>query len=182
MALIEGFRVRNYRVLKDITIGKLWNQQDTPALTPLVAVIGKNGVGKSTLFDAFGFLSDCLAVGVEEACDLKQRGGFDRLVSSGEDGPIHFDIYYRESPGDRPITYELSISRDKSGRPFVAEERLRQRRKGQKQRLAALVSPLKRRRGAGMVGRGKLRRRGVAGRVAVELTDRRKLAWPHWGP
>jgi len=127
MALIEGFRVQNYRALRDITIGKLWNQQNTPALTPLVAVIGKNGVGKSTLFDAFGFLSDCLAVGVEEACDLKQRGGFDRLVSSGESGPIHFDIYYRESPGDRPITYELSISRDKSGRPFVSEERLRQR-------------------------------------------------------
>ena len=53
MALIEGFRVQNYRALRDITIGKLWNQQDTPALTPLVAVIGKNGVGKSTLFDAF---------------------------------------------------------------------------------------------------------------------------------
>ncbi len=31
------------------------------------AVIGKNGVGKSTLFDAFGFLSDCLKGGVEEA-------------------------------------------------------------------------------------------------------------------
>ena len=54
MALIEGFRVQNYRALKDITIGKLWNQQNAPALTPLVAVIGKNGVGKSTLFDAFG--------------------------------------------------------------------------------------------------------------------------------
>jgi len=140
MALIEGFRVQNYRALKDITIGKLWNQQDTPALTPLVAVIGKNGVGKSTLFDAFGFLSDCLAVGVEEACDLKQRGGFDRLVSSGESGPVHFEIYYRESPGDRPITYELSISRDRSGRPFVAEERLRQRRKGQKTGAATVVS------------------------------------------
>ena len=132
MALIEGFRVREYRALKDVTIGKLWNQQDTLPLTPLVAVIGKNGVGKSSLFDAFGFLSDCLAVGVEEACDLKQRGGFGRLVSSGTRGPIHFEVYYRESPGDRPITYELSIGRDKSGRPFVAEERLRQRRKGQK--------------------------------------------------
>ena len=84
MALIEGFRVQNYRALKDITIGKLWNQQDTPVLTPLVAVIGKNGVGKSTLFDAFGFLSDCLAVGVEEACDLKQRGGWSVLQGGGQ--------------------------------------------------------------------------------------------------
>ena len=161
MALIEGFRVQNYRALKDVTIGKLWNQQNTPALTPLVAVIGKNGVGKSTLFDAFGFLSDCLAVGVEESCDLKQRGGFDRLVSSGESGPIHFDIYYRESPGDRPITYELSISRDKSGRPFVAEERLRQTAERTKQRVAPFVSLPEGWGRAGMGGGGEFRRRGV---------------------
>lgn len=129
MASIEGFRVQNYRALKDITIGRLWNQRDTPPLTPLVAVIGKNGTGKSTLFDSFGFLSDCLALGVEEAC-WKQRGGFDRLVSSGAKEPIRFEIYYRESPAQRPITYELSIGRDRSGRAYVAEERLRQRRKG----------------------------------------------------
>jgi len=174
MALIEGFRVQNYRALKDITIGKLWNKQDTPPLTPLVAVIGKNGVGKSTLFDAFGFLSDCLAVGVEEACDLKQRGGFDRLVSAGEGGPIHFEIYYRESPGDRPITYELSISRDKSGRPFVAEERLRQRRKGQK--FGRPLSFLLLQSGEGQAWAGEESFEGEeSGQVPVELTDRRKL-------
>ena len=174
MALIEGFRVREYRALKDVTIGKLWNQQDTLPLTPLVAVIGKNGVGKSSLFDAFGFLSDCLAVGVEEACDLKQRGGFGRLVSSGTRGPIHFEVYYRESPGDRPITYELSIGRDKSGRPFVAEERLRQRRKGQKSGRPLSFLWLKG--GEGQAWAGEESFEGEdAERISVELTDRRKL-------
>lgn len=174
MALIEGLRVQNYRALKDITIGKLWNQQDIPPLTPLVAVIGKNGVGKSTLFDAFGFLSDCLAVGVEEACDLKQRGGFDRLVSSGASGPLHFEIYYRESPGDRPITYELSIGRDKTGRPFVAEERLRQRRKGQKQGWPLSFLHLKA--GEGKAWAGEESYEGEdAGQGQVELTDKRRL-------
>ena len=96
MAMIEGFRVQNYGVLKDITLGRLWNQQKVKPLTPLVAVIGKNGVGKSTLFDAFGFVADCLSVGVEEACDIRQRGGFDRLVSNGTSGPIQFTIYFRE--------------------------------------------------------------------------------------
>ena len=67
MSNIEGLRVRNYKVLRDITLGKLWNLQDTDPLTPLTAVIGKNGVGKSTIFDAFGFLADCLKNGVEEA-------------------------------------------------------------------------------------------------------------------
>jgi hypothetical protein len=49
MAIIEGFRVRNYRALKDVTLGKLWNLQDADPLTPMTTVIGKNGVGKSTL-------------------------------------------------------------------------------------------------------------------------------------
>lgn len=175
MALIEGLRVQNYRALKDITLGKLWNQQDIPPLTPLVAVIGKNGVGKSTLFDAFGFLSDCLAVGVEEACDLKQRGGFDRLLSSGTSGSLHFEIYYRESPGDRPITYELSIGRDRTGRPFVAEERLRQRRKGQ--RWGRPHSFLNLRGGEGKAWAGEESYEGEeAEQVPVELTDKRRLA------
>lgn len=71
MSNIEGFRVKNFRVLKDVTLGKLWNLQRAKSLTPLTAVIGKNGVGKSTLFDAFGFLADCLKMGVEEACDAQ---------------------------------------------------------------------------------------------------------------
>ncbi len=131
MAQIEGFKVRNFRALKDVTVGKLWNQQDAPALTPMTAVIGKNGVGKSTLFDAFGFLADALKVGVEEACDLRGRGGFRRVRTQGHNEPVEFEVYYREDVDARPITYELAIDLDGSGRPFVLRERLRQRRKRQ---------------------------------------------------
>lgn len=131
MAAIEGFKIKNYRTLKDITLGKLWNTQHRASLTPMTAVIGKNGVGKSTLFDAFGFLSDCLKGGVEEACDARGRGGFERIRSQGCNGSIEFEIYYKEDRNARPITYELSIDLDVDGRPFVKQERLRQRRKGQ---------------------------------------------------
>lgn len=131
MAKIEGFQIRNYRVLKDITLGKLWNTQQERPLTPMTAVIGKNGTGKSSLFDAFGFLSDCLKSGVEEACDSRGRGGYEKIISQGERGPIEFIIYYKESGNARPITYELSIALDSSKRPYVQKERLRQRRKGQ---------------------------------------------------
>ncbi|MFP4141463.1 MAG: AAA family ATPase, partial [Phycisphaerae bacterium] len=131
MAIIEGFRVRNYRALKDVTLGKLWNLQTADPLTPMTTVIGKNGVGKSTLFDAFGFLADCLKLGVEEACDARGRGGFDKIRSQGVDEPIAFDIYYRQDGNARPITYELSVDVDRASRPYVATERLRQRRKGQ---------------------------------------------------
>jgi predicted ATPase len=98
----------------------------------MTAVIGKNGAGKSTLFDAFGFLADCLGTGVEEAFDLRGRGGFERVKSHDAPGPIAFEVYYKEEGSARPITYELAIDRDSSGRPYVLRERLRQRRKGQR--------------------------------------------------
>jgi predicted ATPase len=132
MALIEGFRVRNYRALHDVTLGKLSAEQQGEPLTPFTVVIGKNGVGKSTLFDAFGFVADCLSADVESACDAKQRGGFERMRSLGTQEAIQFEIYYREAKGERPITYELAINLDGSGRPFVESEVLKQRRKGQK--------------------------------------------------
>ena len=132
MPKIEGFSVKNYRVLKDVTLGKLWNTPKASPLTPLTTVIGKNGVGKSSLFDAFGFLADCLKLGVEEACDVRGRGGFERIRSQGADGPIEFVVYYRQAAQARPITYEVAIALDRAKRPTVVRERLRQRRSGQR--------------------------------------------------
>jgi predicted ATPase len=132
MARIDGIRIRNFRALKDITLGRVLSMQSPEPLTPMTAVIGQNGAGKSTLFDAFGFLADCLSTGVEEAFDLRGRGGFERVRSQGAAGPIAFEVYYKEDGNARPITYELAINRDPSGRPYVLRERLRQRRKGQR--------------------------------------------------
>ena len=102
MALIEGFRVQNYRSLKEVTLGKISTQQTADPLTPLTAVIGKNGVGKSTLFDAFGFVADCLSSDVEAACDMKQRGGFERMLTRGCSGTIrrYFQILWMRA-GER---------------------------------------------------------------------------------
>ena len=126
MAKIEGLRIRNFRTLRDVTLGSLWNEKGTGVLTPMTAVIGKNGSGKSTLFDAFGFLSDCLKLGIEEACD--KRNGFKNIISQSVEEPLMFEIYYREGPNARPITYELSIALDEHTRPYAKSERLRQRR------------------------------------------------------
>ena len=131
MAKIEGVRVKNFKVLKDVTLGRLWNRRENQPLTAMTAVIGKNGVGKSALFDAFGFLADALKSGVEEACDARGRGGFERMRTQGETGPIEFEVYYREHGNARPITYEMAIEMDQYGRPFVLRERLRQRRTNQ---------------------------------------------------
>ena len=131
MAKIEGFRIINFKTLKDVTLGYVISKEEGEPLTPMTAVIGKNGVGKSALFDAFSFLADALKSGVEEACDSRGRGGFERIRSQGQDGAIEFEIYYKEDGDSQPITYEIFIDVDDSGRPIVSSELLRQTRKGQ---------------------------------------------------
>lgn len=127
MGKIEGIKIQNYGVLKDIVLGKTRTKQSEKSLGNLVAIIGPSGNGKSTLADAFGFIADCLEIGVEAACDANNRGGFEKLISQGATEPIAFELYYRESSNTRPITYELEIDLDRTGRPFVKRERLRQR-------------------------------------------------------
>jgi len=132
MAIIEGFRVKNYGPLKDVTLGKVWTMRDAHPLTPMTVVIGKNGAGKSTIFDAFGFIADCLKLGVEDACHARGRGGFEKIRSQEKGGAIEFEIYYKQDGNSRPITYELAINKDENGRIIVERERLRQRRLNQK--------------------------------------------------
>lgn len=130
MGKILGIRIQNYGSLKDVKMGRLFSDQSGEDLDNMVVIIGASGTGKSTLADAFGFISDCLSTDVETACDASHRGGYDQLVSQGADAPIHFEIYYRETSNARPITYELTINKDDENRPYVEEERLRQRRQG----------------------------------------------------
>ena len=61
---IQGLHIKNFKALADIKMGRLWNEQAAEPLTPITTVIGKNGTGKSSLIDAFGFLADCLKYGV----------------------------------------------------------------------------------------------------------------------
>jgi predicted ATPase len=177
MPMIEGFRVKNFKALKDVTIGKLSGQQEGEILTPLTVVIGKNGCGKSTLLDAFGFIADCLNLNVEAACDQKQRGGFDRLKSKGSDGPLYFEIYYREAPNERPITYEISIAQDRSGGPFIESEILKQRRRGQRHGRPYPFLRLNHGKGYVWAGEEALEVEGEEDRTreSVELTDLRQL-------
>lgn len=128
MPFIEGFRVRHYRVLRDIAIGAMPPEADslTPGtLSPeepprplgaLTVVIGKNGFGKSTLFDAFGFIVDSLKYGVEQAC--MTRGGFSRIISQNSDGRLQFEVKYGE------LIYSLMICADDYGVPYVFSESL----------------------------------------------------------
>ena len=130
MPQLLGLRIQNYKSLSDVRLGQVGYRQGDP-LPPLSCFIGPNGSGKSALLDAFGFLADCLREGVESACDKPQRGGFAKVRTQGSHDAIRFDLYYRESPQSRPITYSFAVD-EIGGVPVVVEETLRQRRKGQK--------------------------------------------------
>lgn len=132
MGKILGIAIQNYGTLKDIKMGKLFSDRTGDELDNMVAIIGASGNGKSTIADAFGFISDCISADVESACDANNRGGYDQLLSQGSKNPIHFEIYYKENNNSRPITYELTIAKGRDDRPYVKEERLRQRRSGNK--------------------------------------------------
>ena len=93
-------------------------------MTPLTVLLGANGSGKSTFFDVFAFLSDCLSEGLRRAVD--KRGKFSDLRSRGQSGPITFEVAYREGgwiEGNRPglVRYHLEID-EQDGRPVVASE------------------------------------------------------------
>lgn len=159
-------------------MGKLFSAQQNPELGNMVAIIGASGNGKSSLADAFGFLSDCLSTDVENACDANNRGGYDQLISQGSSDPIHFEIYYKENSNSRPITYELTIAKDKNNRPYVKEERLRQRRQGNKRGRPLSFLYLKEGKGYAFEGfDGGQDDDGVfdGQKREVELTDIRKL-------
>ena len=177
MGKILGIEIRNYGTLKNIKMGKLFSDQKGVPLGNMVAIIGPSGNGKSTLADAFGFLSDCISTDVESACDANNRGGFDKLISQRSADPIHFEIYYRETSNTYPITYELTIAADKTNRPYVYEERLRQRRQKNGRPLSFLYLT----RGKGYVfegtegGQDDENNEVTGKKVDIELVDTRKL-------
>jgi predicted ATPase len=113
---IESLQVENYRALRRL---------DLKRITPLTVLLGPNGSGKSTVFDAFAFLSEAFSTGLRRAWD--KRGRFRELRSRGADGPIAFQLQYRERAGSPLITYRLAIDEERGG-PVVVEEWLRWRR------------------------------------------------------
>ena len=113
---IESLRVENYRALRKVELDRL---------TPMTVLLGPNGSGKSTVFDVFNFLSECFRFGLRHAWDRRGRGK--ELKTRGADGPLVFDLKYRESPGTPVITYHLAIDEGARG-PEVIEEFLQWKR------------------------------------------------------
>lgn len=173
MATLEGIQIKNFRALKDVTLGRILSNNKQTELPRLIAIIGANGTGKSTILDALSFLGDCLNEGVEAACDKKHRAGFDKLRTLGTDEPMQFEIRYR-SEGEAPINYTLHIDCDDSGHVYVAKEELKHKpieRRGEKGQPLTFIS-LKRGKGSAWAGGEKI----PTNRAPIELTNDQELA------
>ncbi len=113
---IEELHVRNYRALRDFGL---------KGLTPLTVFLGPNGSGKSTVFDVFAFLAESFTEGLRKAWD--RRGRFKELRTRGCNGPIVFELKYREPKAAQVVTYHLAIDEGARG-PYVLEEWLSYKR------------------------------------------------------
>ncbi len=91
-------------------------------------VVGANGTGKSTLFQVFGFLKDCLTFNVGAA--MQSRGGWIELVSRGheqENMIIELQFRMEISKVQRLVTYYLELT-NAHKKVEVAREILRYKR------------------------------------------------------
>lgn len=116
---IETIRLKNFKTFEDVEL------TDIPSFC---IVVGANGTGKSTFFDVFGFLKDCLANNVSYA--LRKRGGFNEVISRGRvNQTIYIEIQFRLNITDRErlVTYLLEMSQV-NGKPVVEREILRYKR------------------------------------------------------
>ena len=115
---IESITIKNYKIFQKAEV------KDIPSMA---VFLGKNGSGKTTFFDIFGFLHDCLNGNVKSA--LAKRGGYDEVVSRDHNGEdISFTIKFRPASDEPLMTYELSVGQDERKRAVVKKEVLRMRR------------------------------------------------------
>ena len=121
--MIEAIHVENFKALKSI---------DLTELPQLAVFVGKNGVGKTSLFRVFSFLKRCLSHNVPMA--LQHEGGFNgfkevitRGVGGSESVVIQLKFYLTIAEKKRLVTYHLAIGLE-SGKPVVRREILRYKR------------------------------------------------------
>ena len=117
---IESIKLKNFKSFRDAEM------RDIPGFC---VIVGANGTGKTTLFDVFGFLKDCLIFDVRRA--LQVRGGFKEVISrgAGAGGCIEIEIQFRMeiTNVERLVTYILKVGR-KGNQISVVREILRYKR------------------------------------------------------
>jgi predicted ATPase len=101
---IESIKVENFKALQNFEVTNL---------TDLTVIVGKNGVGKTTFFDVFEFLHDCLEKNVNHA--VQKRGGYKEVVSRGKENEnISFFVTFRLDTDEKLYFYLLELENKES--------------------------------------------------------------------
>ncbi len=134
--MLLGIHLKHFGVLFNTQFGlsaqRLKNQllagtapdDITGGIQPLTGLIGRNSTGKSALFEALGFISDCMHHGVQFASTHKGRGGFARLSTLGRHHEISFDLVMWYQSKNSYLRYILTIGSDSHHRPYITEEKV----------------------------------------------------------
>jgi predicted ATPase len=116
---LVSLRLKNFRAFKTVEL------KDLPRFCVLV---GANGTGKSTVFQAFSFLQNAMKDNVTSALiKLGGNRGFKEVRSRSAEGPIEIELKFRAQASGPLITYFLAID-EEADEPVVEIEELRYRR------------------------------------------------------
>lgn len=166
--LLTGIYLHNYKLLRNVELGITLDDlrqrnsgNDIYPIEPFTALIGRNSTGKSSLMDALSFVSDSLKHGVPYAAALNGRAGFANLLSSDAGKDLICRLIFEDTRMKYHILYELSITCDNHGRPFIKEERALLFTSGQDGRKEQVILDLN-------MGEGKILEGGNLVKISVE--------------
>jgi predicted ATPase len=109
---LQEIHIKNYKAFQDVVI------KDIP---PLAVFIGANGTGKSTLFDVLAFMRNCFhGYNVREA--FQMRGGFDEVISRGNENNIPLKFSFILEEWNCSATYSINLSKKHSNQIKVSDE------------------------------------------------------------
>jgi predicted ATPase len=97
MYKINHIKIGGFKRLKDIDL----------LVRPFMVLIGANGVGKTSLLDAFSLLSASAAGGLNSK--LSQFGGVSSVLTREKAGAVSLFVEM-DVPGYRPLRYELNLT------------------------------------------------------------------------
>ena len=110
--LIRSVHARNYRVLR---------QLDVRLDRPLHVMVGPNGIGKSTLFDAISFVFDLIAQGLDSAIAKRTSNFRDLVWQRSSDSPCFEIAIEFELSDNRPFRYEIAVAETAHGIRLTTE-------------------------------------------------------------
>lgn len=116
MHRIDRIRISGFRKLLAVDLH----------MKPLLVLIGANGVGKTSLLDAFSLLSTSASGKLSDM--VSQLGGVASILTRGKCDSVSFHVDMNV-PGHEPLAYELHLAPTGTGYS-ISRESLSQRRPG----------------------------------------------------